>query len=270
MRCLSLLFAALALTACAHARADSERYGGRDIILTVPANLPPAGERAMVIALHGGGGNAHFMQSHLNMDVVAQKYGFIVAYLNGTDAGRLLPGGMHAWNAGAGCCGLPADREVDDVGYITDATRYLAEKYGVAPGQIFVTGHSNGSMMAQLMLCQTNIFASGVAISGPINPTVTQCPAAKGKRILAIHGALDENVPVIGGKGTKGPMRVREDVVFRAENSAQALFEQSGATYDIQIIPDTDHTLEHLDEALIKSEHQSVAEKAARYFSLAR
>ncbi len=75
-----------------------DSFHGRDMILYVPSHLPPQGQRSMVVALHGGGGNAQYIQDHLKMDGVAEKYGFIVAYLNGTDAAPRLPGKMKAWN----------------------------------------------------------------------------------------------------------------------------------------------------------------------------
>ncbi len=251
------------------ALAVDESFGGRDIILTVPTHLPPEGQRAMVVALHGGGGNARFMQSHLGMDAVAEKNGFLVAYLNGTHAARLLPGGMHAWNSGGDCCGEPFEQKIDDVAYIRDAVSYLTQKYGIDPARIYVTGHSNGAMMAQLMLCETDLFRAGVTMSGPVNPDVTSCPAARGKKLLSIHGEQDENVPIAGGKGTKGPMHVREDVLWRSEASAQALFEQSGASYTLFVVPGADHGLEHMDAAIQKSEGISLAEKAARFLGLA-
>ncbi len=48
-----------------------DRFDGRDMILYVPSRLPPQGQRGMVVALHGGGGNAQFIQDHLKMDGVA-------------------------------------------------------------------------------------------------------------------------------------------------------------------------------------------------------
>ena len=126
-----------------------EHYGGRDLIVHVPDRMPPSGARALVVVLHGGLGNADRIanrqsESGLNMDAVADKDGFIVAYLNGTAATR-LGGKMLAWNAGGGCCGQPFRTNVDDVGYIKGAVAWLAGKYGVDRRRVFGTGHSNGA-----------------------------------------------------------------------------------------------------------------------------
>lgn len=267
MRFFVMVFLAL-LAPAVQAKTIDEQFGGREITLVLPQQLQSP--RALVVALHGGGGNARFMQNHLGLDSVAEKYGFLVAYLNGSEAGLLIGARMHAWNSGAGCCGLPARNNVDDIGYISGAVAYLAQKYGVAPDHIFVTGHSNGSMMAQRMLCETNLFAAGVTLSGPLNPESTQCPGARGKRVLAFHGAEDENVPIAGGKGTKGPMKVQKNVVFASEAYAKQRFEAAGASYTLDIIAGVDHSLERQDEALQARDGKSLGEKEAEFFGLAR
>jgi poly(3-hydroxybutyrate) depolymerase len=247
----------------------TQTIGEREVMLYVPSQLLPAGQRAMVIALHGGGGNASHLRKRLQIDAAAKKYGFIVAYLNGSDASRRMPASMRAWNAGGGCCGLPADEGIDDVAYISQTTAQLQRDYGVDPSRTFVAGHSNGSMLGQLMLCTTNIFAAGVTISGPINTQLNACPSAAGKRILALHGENDANVPITGGKGTKGPMRVKKEVVFRSQASAKALFEQFGAHYDLEILLNTDHALEHVAQTILDQQGMTLGEKAARFFGLA-
>jgi poly(3-hydroxybutyrate) depolymerase len=65
------------------------------------------------------------------MDGVAEKNGFIVAYLNGTPVTRMYGADKLGWNAGGGCGGVPAENDVDDVGYLTSAVHHLVAKYGV-------------------------------------------------------------------------------------------------------------------------------------------
>ncbi len=161
-----------------------DRFDGRDMILYVPTVLPPPGQRAMVVALHGGGGNAQFIKDHLNMDGVAERNGFIVAYLNGSGAGTMLPGRMKAWNAGNGCCGEPYRTRVDDVGYITGAVHYLARKCGIDPNRVFGIGHSNGAMMTETLICETGLYRSAIALAGSLMAEADSCPAARGRTIL--------------------------------------------------------------------------------------
>jgi polyhydroxybutyrate depolymerase len=249
--------------------ATTESYGGRSLIVYVPSRLPPQGTRALVIVLHGGMGNAQRIESErsengLNMDSVAAQNGFIVAYLNGTPVTRFLGADKLGWNAGGGCCGQAAENNIDDVSYITSAIGYLVGKYGIDRSRIYGMGHSNGAMMTQRLMCETNLYAAEVAISGPLNLETGNCPAARGKRILAIHGADDENVPIAGGRGTQGLSKA----AYNSEDRSRQVFTNSGASYDLQVVKGADHKLDHIDAVIQQTEAQTIAEKAAKFFGL--
>ena len=258
------------LAASVHA-AGVERptFGGRAMIVYVPAHLPPTGARALVVVLHGGLGNADRIESArsehgLNLDALAEKDGFIVAYLNGTPVTLRLGPDVLGWNAGGGCCGQSAANGIDDVGYIRGAAGFLTGRYGLDRTRLYVMGHSNGAMMAQRMICETDVFAAAVAVSGPLNLDVQTCPMARGRRVLAIHGADDENVPIKGGRGTKGV----SDAVYRSEDASQRTMEASGAAYRLRIVPGADHMLDHIDAALAQAEGTSVGALAVGFFGL--
>lgn len=260
---------ALVLAGPAAAGALTTRFGGRAEIVDVPSHLPPVGRRALVVVLHGGLGNAARIEARrseapLNMDAQAQRHGFIVAYLDGTRVGRVLPPTMLGWNAGGGCCGVPAAKGVDDVGYIRAAVADLVRRYGIDPARVFVMGHSNGAMMAQRLMCETDIFAAAVALSGPLNLPVQTCPAARGRRILAIHGADDRNVPVAGGRG-RGMARV----AFESEEHSRRVFTASDAVYDLRLVPGAGHKLPLLNATFRRLYGQSIPQAATRFFGLA-
>ena len=243
-------------------------YAGRQMLVHVPAQLPPAGSRALVIVLHGGLGNAQRIasgqsESGLNMNAVADRDGFIVAYLNGTAVTLRMGADMLGWNAG-GCCGQSAANNVNDVAYIQGAVADLVAKYGVDPTRVFGIGHSNGAMMVQRLACETNLLAAEVAISGPLELSVGTCPEAKGRRILAIHGADDQNVPIRGGQGTQGLSRAD----YNSEERSQQVFTSSGAVYTLQIVPGADHKLDDIQAVIMKTEGVTIAQKAAAFFGL--
>ena len=270
----NLFFCALALLLLGPSLArahDSivETYGGRQMIVHVPDNLPPSGSRALVIVLHGGLGNAERIagrrsESGLNMDAVADRNGFIVAYLNGTPVTRNMGPQFLGWNAGGGCCGQSAANNIGDVAYITGAVYQLAREYGIDRARVFAAGHSNGAMMSQRLVCETRLLAAIVALSGPLNLDVATCPAAKGARILAIHGADDQNVPIGGGVGRKG----LSGVAFSSEERARRVMTSSGATYTLQIVPGADHPLDHIEAVIVKSEGVTLPEKMAKFFGI--
>lgn len=249
--------------------ASQDNYEGRSLIVYVPAKLPSRGTRSLVVVLHGGLGNAQRIESGqsesgLNMDAVAEKAGFIVVYLNGTPVTRRFGADKLGWNAGGGCCGRPADNNVDDVRYIRSVVAHLAPQYGIDQSRIYGLGHSNGGMMTQRVMCETGLYAAAISISGPLNLESANCSAARGKRILAIHGAEDANVPVAGGRGTQGISQA----VYNSEERARQTFLSSGASYDLQVVKGADHRLDHIEQAIQQAEGQSIAEKAARFFAL--
>ncbi|MEO8374482.1 MAG: prolyl oligopeptidase family serine peptidase [Sphingomonas bacterium] len=267
--CLLALAGAVIAPISARAADSVDHYGGRDMIVHVPARLPARGSRALVVVLHGGMGNADRIansqsESGLNLDAEADRDGFVVVYLNGTPVTRLAGARALGWNAGGGCCGQPARNGTDDVAYISGAVGYLAGKYGIDRSRVFGIGHSNGAMMTQRILCETSLYAAGVAISGPLNLAVAQCPSARGRRILAIHGANDQNVPIAGGRGARGLAQV----AWSSEARARQVMTGSGASYDLQIVPGADHMLDHLSAAIAKSEGLTIARKAAAFFGL--
>ena len=264
----TVLLCGLSATATDHV--STENYGGRSLIVYIASQLPPTGTRALVVVLHGGLGNAQRIESNesengLNMDSVAEKNGFIVAYLNGTPVTRFMGADKLGWNAGGGCCGQSAENNVDDVAYVTGAVDYLAGKYGIDRNRVYGMGHSNGAMMTQRLMCETKLYAAAVAISGPLNLETGDCHSARGKRILAIHGADDENVPIAGGQGTQGMSKTS----YKSEAHTRQVFTDSGASYELQVVKGADHKLDHIDAAIQKTEGQTIAEKATQFFGLA-
>lgn len=245
----------------------TETYAGRNAIVYLPSALPASGSRALVIVLHGGLGNAQRIaakqsESALNMNAVADKASFIVAYLNGTPVARFMGADKLGWNAGK-CCGQPAEKKIDDVAYIKATVTAIASKYGVDPSRIYGVGHSNGAMMTQRVMCKTSLYAAAVPISGGLENQVSICPPARGKRLMAIHGADDSNVLITGGKG-KGISRVD----FTSQAATAEVWQRSGASYDLQIIKGADHSPETINTRILETESKTLAQKIAQYFGL--
>jgi poly(3-hydroxybutyrate) depolymerase len=259
------------LFALAKTAVITEQFAGRDMIIYVPASLPPLGKRSLVVVLHGGMGNAQRIVSEqsekgLNLNAIADKNGFVVVYLNGTPVTKFFGADKLGWNAGGGCCGQSAEKNVDDVSYIKGALDSIVSKYGIDRRHIYGIGHSNGAMMTQRLMCETNLYAAAIAISGPLNTGADLCSLASGKRILAIHGTEDENVPVAGGRGTKGLSRA----VYASEERSRQVFLKSKATYDLQLIKGAEHQLDTISNVIDKTEHKTIALKAAQFFGLAK
>ena len=242
------------------ANIHGDAFDGREMLVYAPRSLPPTKQRSLLVALHGGGGNARHMLDHLKINGLAEKNGFIVAYLNGSAATRVGGDKLKAWNAGSGCCGRPYRDKVDDVGYITGAVRYLQRKYLVAPERTFGVGHSNGAIMMQTMSCLTDVFREVASLAGTLMAGRPSCPAARNHTIYNYHGALDENLPIAGGFGTKGVTNIN----FTSQARARAIFEDSGGRYLLQVLPGADHAIEHLSSSSRKQDGLSIEERLAR------
>ncbi|HEY8950526.1 MAG TPA: PHB depolymerase family esterase [Rhizomicrobium sp.] len=263
----AILAATVAMVATAAHATETQRYGGRDMLVHVPVHMASANDRALVIVLHGGLGNASRIESErsetgMNLDAIADRYGFVVAYLNGTPVTRRLGDKFLGWNAGA-CCGQSSANNIDDVGYIKGAVNDLIARYGIPRSRVFGMGHSNGAMMTLRMMCETNVYAAAISISGALETADQTCPDARGKRILAIHGADDANVPVAGGEG-RGLSRTD----YNSEAYTSGIFRNSGVRYELKILPGADHALDHIDAVLQKSEGMTVAQQVVRFFGL--
>jgi poly(3-hydroxybutyrate) depolymerase len=243
-------------------------YAGRPALVYVPTTLAAPGSRALVVVLHGGLGNAQRIAARthedgLNLNAVAEEGGFVVAYLNGTPVARLLGADKLGWNAG-NCCGLPAQTQVNDVAYIVSAVKAIAIQHGIDPGRIYGVGHSNGAMMTQRVMCESALYAAAVPISGALENGASRCPGASGKRLMAIHGEVDQNVPLGGGKGSKAISRAQ----YASQASTAKVWQSSGATYDLQVIKGADHSVDSMAHQLLTSESTTLARKIARFFGL--
>ncbi|OBJ42104.1 polyhydroxybutyrate depolymerase [Mycolicibacterium mucogenicum] len=170
------------------ASSQSVQSGGvtRTFHLYRPDGL--TGPAPLVVMLHGGYGDGAQAERAYNWDAAADAGRFVVAYPDGMD---------RAWNAGT-CCGIPKNRNIDDVGFITAMVDAIEEELPIDPARVYVTGMSNGAMMALRLACQTDLFAAVAPVAGTL---LTDCSHAAPTSVLQIHGTADDRVPFDGGPG---------------------------------------------------------------------
>jgi polyhydroxybutyrate depolymerase len=164
------------------------RSGGVNRTFRVYRPQGLAGAAPMVVMLHGGFGSGAQAERSYHWDSAADSGHFLVAF----------PDGLHrAWNAGT-CCGEPQKDGVDDVGFITAMVEDVEKQIPIDTARVFVTGMSNGAMMALRLGCQTDVFAAIAPVAGTL---MTDCSHALPKSALQIHGTADDRVPYTGGPG---------------------------------------------------------------------
>lgn len=180
----------------------------RSYVLYRPA-LPDGGKVPLMIVLHGGLGNAETIEASTGMDAVADRGRFIVAYPEGTEGRALQMKDRRTWNAGT-CCGQAVRQQADDVGFISTMIDDIAAREPIDLRRVYVTGMSNGAMMAYRLACQIpERIAAVIPVAGAL--TVDDCSKAKDVPVLHIHGDSDRNVPIAGGMGEAS----LADVAFR-------------------------------------------------------
>jgi poly(hydroxyalkanoate) depolymerase family esterase len=151
--------------------------GARNYRLYIPAS---ASERAggLVVMLHGCKQDPDDFAAGTNMNVVAERYGVLVAY----------PGQLASANTSS-CWNWfrPADqlRDAGEPAIIAGLTREIMEEFGLRRGQVFVAGLSAGGAMAAVMGETYPDLYAGVGIHsglayGVANDVVTAFAAMRG------------------------------------------------------------------------------------------
>ncbi|WP_232534108.1 PHB depolymerase family esterase [Plantactinospora sp. KBS50] len=156
-----------------------------------PASADLSGPVPLVIMLHGAAGTGSQAEEAYGWTGQADRDGFVVAFPDGLN---------RAWAVGPECCGAPAREGVDDVGFITDLVAEIGRALPVDPARTYVTGISNGGLLAYRLACDTRIFAA----VGAVATTLTgQCPDPAPVSVLHIHGQQDKTMPYGGGPGRR-------------------------------------------------------------------
>jgi polyhydroxybutyrate depolymerase len=203
-----LFFSSILLSGCTKPK-QWISYDGRirNYIIHIPSNYDAEEPIPLVLALHGGGGNSENMQDKTGFNQLANEEGFIVVYPDGT--GRLI-NRLLTWNSGH-CCGFAFKNDIDDVGFIRTLIEQIQQEFLIDTNKIFITGHSNGGMMAYRLGSELSDIVAAIApVAGSIGGKATEdsevwtIPEPSFPiSVLAIHGLLDENVAYDGGRGNK-------------------------------------------------------------------
>ena len=165
----------------------------RSFLVWSPQHLASA-KLPVIVALHGAGGNAAEFAQTTGFARLKSATSFIAVYPNGTP----LYDNRRAWNAGT-CCGAPAEKGVDDIGFLSAILDRLVGSFDADPKRVFLAGFSNGGMLAYRAACDIGPRIAGIAVvSGALN--VSSCPSTNPMPVFVIHGTADLVVPFKGGK----------------------------------------------------------------------
>ncbi|GEM_PF-5034667 len=160
----------------------------------VPESYDMNKETPLIIAFHGGGGNADSAVDYFELNSKSDEEGFIIAYPEGT--GNSFGGKLFAsWNPGE-CCGTDG---VNDTGFISEMLEKLQEKFNIDENRIFLTGASNGAQMAYRVACDMPDKIAAIAPALSLLP-LEECNASKPFPVMHFEGTEDNCSPYEGGE----------------------------------------------------------------------
>ncbi len=173
----------------------------RSFILRLPPDFRARSPLPVLLAFHGGGGNAAGFQKYAGLDARADELGFALVYPNGSGRfeRRLL-----TWNAGA-CCARAMERNVDDVGFVLAILADLSRDLELDRTRVYATGHSNGAMMSYRLAAEAAPRIAAIVPVAGADMTLAFAPSGP-VAVLHVHSVDDPRAVYAGGAGPRNPL----------------------------------------------------------------
>jgi polyhydroxybutyrate depolymerase len=169
----------------------------RTYVVHIPDGRDLTGPVPVVLALHGATMNGPMMAWFSGLNRKADQAGFLVAYPNGTGGNSSF-----TWNGG-NCCGWAMQNKIDDVAFLAALLDDLARAYPIDARRVYVTGMSNGAVMAYRLAAELSERVAAVApVAGAVGTEVVT--PRRPVSVLHFHGTKDEYIPFAGGRGARG------------------------------------------------------------------
>ena len=123
----------------------------REYYLSVPSEhrAYPEKKLPLVLAIHGYSATGKLFAENAEWHLLGERRGFITLYVSAYPSNRTFHGHtvpLPTWNA----IGMPGD--LDDIHFIETVLDSVCGEYPVDPERIYVSGHSNGSLMTQTLM----------------------------------------------------------------------------------------------------------------------
>jgi len=175
----------------------------RRVRVHIPLRRPTDGPRALVVALHGGGGQGLATSEPGRhplavFQTVADREGFVVAFPEGS----MGADGRRGWTDCRADNTLAS--HTDDLGFLRATIAQLRATFDMPPARVFVAGTSNGAQMALALATTAAEEVAALAVSSgnlPATPRAGPCTTGPSRPVPALftHGTADTAMPYLGG-----------------------------------------------------------------------
>jgi polyhydroxybutyrate depolymerase len=173
--------------------ADSERSVAvdglaRHYLLHIPPGLSAGSPVPLALVFHGHRMNGDAMVAMTGFNTLSDTNQFIVAYPNGTGPAEAL-----SFNAGL-CCGFAVTNALDEAAFVRAILSDLEGFLAIDPARVYVSGFSNGAMLAYRLACE---LSDTIAAIAPVAGNLGYEPCRpRGKvSVLHIQGLSDDSSP---------------------------------------------------------------------------
>lgn len=152
--------------------------------LHIPTNVMP--NAPLLVVIHGYTSKARYIMDYSNMNDIADREGFVVAYPQGTVDLQ----GNTFFNVGYDSHKYS---KVDDVSFIRQLVQDLRKRYDLSSDKIFATGMSNGGDMSYMLACtSSDIFKAFAPVAGVLMKEIhDSCNTEAPVPLFEIHGTKD-------------------------------------------------------------------------------
>lgn len=196
-----ILAAFFAFAACAQevkpGAHEWELESGKDkrtVRVFIPKKYSTEKPAPLVIDLHGMTANGLIQDKLSQMNDIAEREGFVVAYPDG------LNKMWRYWKLPAGP--VASRLAVDDIKFLGELIDWLVKKLSLDSKRVYVCGISNGAFMTSVLACEyADKIAAVAMVAGPL--TIENSKNAKPARkmpVMYFQGTEDSLVSVDGGE----------------------------------------------------------------------
>lgn len=173
----------------------------RHFLVDRPASFADTDHSVLVI-LHGFSSNPFDARAEMGFDQLENRDDFLFVFPEGTGPSAT----ELSWNAGF-CCRYAMQHGVDDVAFLDRVVDKLATETRVDRRRIYVTGFSNGALLAYRWgAARAQTVAGIAAVAGAIGgkagffePEVRIAEPQQPVSVLIVHGEKDPFFPYGGG-----------------------------------------------------------------------